>query len=191
MINAASFQNFLTCTQIILAMTAKSGARHFTISTKKKDLLLRNIVLDKNNPNSKVTAPLRTIKVIIPNHPKVFPKIALATKLKTIARALQIVIGVISIEINLSFLELELLAIITAGTLHPNPVNRLTTLLPLIPNRSSTSSSNTDTLDKTPVCCIKLTQKNKMIKTGIKVMTIKNPDNKPLLNILANHHAVR
>jgi hypothetical protein len=175
----ASFQNFLISKPIILAITTKSGALHLTISIKKNDLLFLNIVLEKNKPNNKVTAPLITMNAINPNHPQVAPKIAVVTNANTTALALQIVIGMIKIEMKRSFLELELLAIITAGTLHPNPVNKLTTLLPLIPNRSNAPSSNTDTRDSIPICCIKLMHRNKIANNGIKVKTVKKPTNKP------------
>jgi hypothetical protein len=57
-------------------------------------------------------------------------------KLKTIILALHAMKGAISIEIILSFLLEELRDIMTAGTLQPKPVNKLTTLRPLIPKRS-------------------------------------------------------
>jgi hypothetical protein len=171
---------------MILEITIKSGIRHFTISIIKNDLVLRNIVFDSNRPNIKTIKPLNTMKAIKPIQPHCTPKIALLTKLNTMALALQIAIGVINIDINLSFLELEFLANIIAGTVQPKPVNKVTTLLPLIPNFSNISSSNTETRDNTPTCCIKLTHKNKMINTGTKVKTVKNPVSNPSVNIWAN-----
>jgi hypothetical protein len=95
--------------------------------------------------------------------------------------------GAISIEITRSFLELALRASIMAGTLHPKPVNKLTMLLPLIPNRSKVWSNNTDTLDKIPTWLMMFTKINKIIMTGINDKTAKKPFKIPSVTIPATH----
>ena len=85
-------------------------------------------------------------------------------------------------ETIFSFLEFELLAIITLGTLHPKPVIKLTTLLPLKPKCSNVRSNKADNLEITPLCWIKFTKVKRIIIVGKKVNTAKKPPNIPLTN---------
>jgi hypothetical protein len=90
-------------------------------------------------------------------------------------------------EMILSFLELALRANIIAGTLHPNPVNKFTMLLPLIPNLSNNWSNNTETLDRIPTWLIIFTSTKRITITGIKDKTIKKPFNIPSVNKFPIH----
>jgi hypothetical protein len=146
---AAFLINSFSCNQTVLIITIKSGFLQLTISTRKNDFTLRNIVFEKNNPINRATNPDINVKIIIDAHPHC-PKIMLLTNANTITFALQAINGVIRMETIFSFRVFVLLAIIIAGTLQPNPVNKLTILRPLIPNLSNVRSNNTDTLDKTP-----------------------------------------
>jgi hypothetical protein len=137
------------------------------------------MVLEKIKPTNKAKIPLAMVNKIIAIQPNWLVNIALQTKLKTITRALQAIKGAMIIETMRSLRDDELRAIIMDGTLHPKPVNKFTTLRPLIPNRSNVPSNNTEIRDNTPICWIKLTQINRMTMTGIKVITVKKPLNSP------------
>jgi hypothetical protein len=147
---AAFLINSFNCNQTLLAMTTTSGFLQPTISIKKNDLVLRNIVLEKIKPIISATNPEETVNKIMAVHPHVSPNRRLDTKAITITLALQAINGAIKMEMILSFVELALRANIIAGTLQPNPVNRFTTLLPLMPNLSNIWSNKTDTLDNMP-----------------------------------------
>ena len=133
-------------------MTTKSGFLQSTISTKKNDLFFLNIVLEKNNPSNKAINPLTSNNRITPIQPSDIPKIISQIIEKTIALALQEINGEINIETIFSFLELLLLAIKIEGTLQPNPVIKLTTLLPLKPNLLKVLSNKIEILDMIPTC---------------------------------------
>ena len=129
-----------------------SGFLQSTISTKKNDLCFLNIVLEKNKPTNNATSPLVNNSSVTPIQPSDIPKIILHIVEKTIALALHEINGEINIEITFSFLELLLLAIKIDGTLQPNPVIKLTTLLPLNPNLSKALSNKIEILDMIPTC---------------------------------------
>jgi hypothetical protein len=144
--------------------------------------------LEKNNPINKAINPEQMVNTTMAIQPNC-PKMILHTKAITITLALQATNGAISMEIIFSFLELVLRAIIMAGTLQPNPVNKLTILRPLIPNFSNVLSNRTDTLDKIPTWLIIFTKKNKITITGTNDKTAKKPFKIPSTNILAIHWA--
>jgi hypothetical protein len=146
---AAFFTNSFSCNQTLLVITTKSGLRQSTISIIKNDFDFLNIVLENINPINRAIKPDEMVKRIIATHPHV-PNKRFDTKAITITRALQATNGAIKMEMIRSFLELELRANIIAGTLQPNPVNKFTMLLPLIPNLSNTWSNNTDTRERIP-----------------------------------------
>jgi len=90
--------------------------------------------LENDKPINRAIIPLINNKNATYNQPsEILNVIALIVK-KTIVRELHEINGAINKEIILSFLELELRIINIDVTLHPNPVNKLTTLRPLRPN---------------------------------------------------------
>jgi hypothetical protein len=183
---AAFLINSLSCSHTLLKITIKSGFLQSTISIKKKDLVLRNMVCEKNKPINKAINPEARVKPIIATHPHI-PNNKLEIKEITITLALQAINGAIKIEITRSLVELALRANIIAGTLQPNPVRMFTTLRPLIPNFSNIWSSNTDTRDKIPTWLIMFTKINKITMTGINDSTAKKPFRTPSINNPPNH----
>jgi hypothetical protein len=144
--------------------------------------------LEKNKPTNKAISPLLIVKPIIPTQPVVGPKIILQIKLKTMMRALHAMKGAIRIEMMRSFLLDELRDIMMAGTLQPKPVNKFTTLLPLIPKRSNAWSNNTDTLEIIPTWLITLTKINKIAITGMKDKTANRPPKMPSTKRFVTHN---
>ena len=131
---AALKTKLLSCKITLLKITTKSGFLQLTSSTKKNDLDFLNIVLENIKPINKAITPLINSKNTTYNQPNEMPNIIEQIVEKTIVLELHETKGAINKEIILSFLEFVLLVINIEVTLQPNPVNKLTTLLPLKPN---------------------------------------------------------
>ena len=149
---AALIIKLLICRPTLLKITKKSGFLQSTTSTKKNDLDFLNIVLENVKPIVKAIMPLMNNKNATYIQPNEMPNIIVQTVDKTIVLELHEINGATTNEIICSFFELVLLVIIIDVTLHPNPVSKLTTLLPLSPNLLSARSRRIEILDITPIC---------------------------------------
>ncbi|MCQ3914945.1 MAG: hypothetical protein MJ201_04250 [Mycoplasmoidaceae bacterium] len=183
-VNKAFFKKPLTVCHTFLNIIRKSIPFQLTISTQKNDFCFLNSVLENVKPSVRAIIPETITAPRINNQPKVRPNTALEIAEITIIFVAQGMKGMIKTEIILSFFELELLANIKAGTLHPNAVSKLTTDLPEIPNLLKALSSKMLTLDNKPTCWIIVTHINRITILGINDSTVNKPPKIPLTIML-------
>ena len=157
----------------------KSGNFQVGNSVSKNVLESLNIVWLNNNPANKVIKPLKKVNPTPTNQAYFALTNAFAIQTKTSSLALHDMNGVIIKTIVRSFNEWQFRAIITAGILQPIPVIRVITLFPLKPNLSNCLSTKSETLDRYPVCSIRLIKKNIIMMYGAKPTTVNIPPNNP------------
>jgi hypothetical protein len=69
-INLAAFLiNCFSSSQTVLKITTKSGLRQSTISIRKNDLVLRNIVWENTSPINRAIKPEAIVNIIIEHQP--------------------------------------------------------------------------------------------------------------------------
>lgn len=149
---AALITKLLSCKPTLLKITKKSGFLQLTASTKKNDLDFLNIVFENVKPMNKAIIPLMNNKKATYIQLNEILNIVVQIVENTIVLELHEINGATIKEIMCSFLELELLVINIDVTLHPKPVSRLTTLLPLNPNLLKARSRRIEILDIIPIC---------------------------------------